>query len=167
MWSPLFSSHLYFKDTFFLSCRRKFHINWISFKRPLFQCPKVNLLIQVYLWINMSTLVLWWICRLVAVTSWHTYNLLLSSCSVTERDISSGLLPGNKFWIANFWLTLILCHVTCGYIYGNEFRVTWEGWGCYDFFSIFMSPNFILYFAWRMQNINYLYCNFQKEHSPS
>ena len=59
-----------------------------------------------------------------------------------EKDISSELLPGNKFWISNFWLTVILCHVTCGYIYGNEFNVTWGGWWCYDFFPIFLLPNF-------------------------
>ena len=33
MWSPLLSSHLYWKVTFLLSCHRKFHMNWTSFKR--------------------------------------------------------------------------------------------------------------------------------------
>jgi hypothetical protein len=38
MWSPLLSSHLYLKVNFFLSCHRKFHVNWTSFKRsPVLQ----------------------------------------------------------------------------------------------------------------------------------
>ena len=39
----LLSSHLYYKATFFLSCNRKFHMHWTSFKRPLF-------LFMVYPW---------------------------------------------------------------------------------------------------------------------
>ena len=31
--APLSRSHLYQKVTFFLSCHRKFHMNWTSFKR--------------------------------------------------------------------------------------------------------------------------------------
>jgi len=45
---PLLSSHLYFKGSIFLSCHRKYHMNWNSFKRsPLlnghfFFVPKVT-----------------------------------------------------------------------------------------------------------------------------
>ena len=47
-WSPLLSSHLHLKVIFFLSCHRKFHINWTSFRRLLvlkdqfFFVPKVT-----------------------------------------------------------------------------------------------------------------------------
>jgi hypothetical protein len=34
MLSPLLSSQLYEKFTFCLSCHGKFHVNWMSFKRP-------------------------------------------------------------------------------------------------------------------------------------
>jgi len=46
MQSPLLSSHMYSNITFFLSCHRKFHLNWTYFKRslclirPLFLSPK-------------------------------------------------------------------------------------------------------------------------------
>ena len=49
MWSPLLSNHLYKKVTSFLSCYRKFHMKWTSFKRPPFLCPKSDFLIQVWL----------------------------------------------------------------------------------------------------------------------
>jgi len=54
--SPLLSSHLYYKVTVFLSWHRRFHMNWISFKRStvlkdhFFFCPKGDLLIQVWLY---------------------------------------------------------------------------------------------------------------------
>ena len=45
MWSPLLSSHLYQKVTFFLVSHRKFHMNRTSF------FPKGDLLTQVRLYI--------------------------------------------------------------------------------------------------------------------
>ena len=48
MQSPLLSSHLYWKITFFLSCHRQFHMNWTFIKRSavlkshFFFAPKVT-----------------------------------------------------------------------------------------------------------------------------
>ena len=60
MRSPLLSSHLHWKATFFLSFHRKFNMNCTSFKsssvfiRPLFICPKGDLLIQVRLYFKLT-----------------------------------------------------------------------------------------------------------------
>ena len=46
-WSPLLSSRLYWKVTLFLSCHRKFHMNWSSvLKDHYFLVPKGDLFIQ-------------------------------------------------------------------------------------------------------------------------
>ena len=55
MQSTLLSSHLYQKVTFFLSCHRKFHMNWTCLKRQFFLCPKGDLWIQVWLDFKFST----------------------------------------------------------------------------------------------------------------
>ena len=53
MQSPLLSSYLYQKVTFFLSCHRKFHMNWTRLKKKIL-CPKGDLSIQVWLDFNFS-----------------------------------------------------------------------------------------------------------------
>ena len=49
MWSPLLSSHLYLKVTFFLYCHRKLNMNWTSFKRS-------HVLIEVITWTGLTVL---------------------------------------------------------------------------------------------------------------
>ena len=49
MWSPLLSSHLYLKVTFFLYCHRKLNMNWTSFKRS-------PVLIEVTAWTSLTVL---------------------------------------------------------------------------------------------------------------
>jgi hypothetical protein len=110
----------------------------------------------------VSTLFLWWTCWLVAVTSWYKYSLLLSSCLIFS-DFSKKIYHQNfsletnfEFQISDLQWYYVMWHVDT--YNGNEFNVTWGGWWCYDFFPIFLLPNFILYFTWTMQKINYLYC---------
>ena len=81
--SPLLSSHRYWKVTLFLSCRRKFHMNGISFKRPpvIFPCSKDDPLVQCWLYYTYS-----WGCIVLCIQSEN-------SCQKSDRCCCKWIFP--------------------------------------------------------------------------
>jgi hypothetical protein len=93
----------------FLSCRRKFHMNWTSFKRspvlygPCFVCPKGDFLIQVWLYLSISFNSFYFriskYCGSIFFTFWQSGNVC---CICYNMNLTSDINKGNCYMTTTF-----------------------------------------------------------------
>jgi hypothetical protein len=138
--SPVFKGHS------FLSCHRKFHMNWTSFKRSpvlkgnLFFVSKVtsDLLIQVWLYMDVNE-------QLFTLIQINVKNCI--SQSLCQYDLLQLDIHVTMFVFVDFPLISILLSILCLEVWGMTGRTgsCWCGWLGTCVLAIPADPYFFLW----------------------